>query len=64
VLAACSVFQRKSIFAQLLPGRQAIRIREVHDIGLISFDLGYLDLETQTPDPSVNPFGPRVLPMS
>jgi len=48
----------------LLPGRQAIRIREVHDIGLISFDLGYLDLETQTPDPSVNPFGPRVLPMS
>jgi hypothetical protein len=37
------------------------------EIGLVSFmeyDLGYIDLEEKTLPPLVNPFGPKVLPMS
>ena len=48
--------------------RRAVGIKEVHDdIWLVSFmdyDFGYFDLETRVLEPLVNPFGPKVLPMS
>ena len=47
---------------------QAVGTKEVqHDIWLVSFmdyDLGYPDLETPVLEPLVNPFGPKVSPMS
>jgi len=30
----------------------------------MDYDLGYVDLEERTLQPLVNPFGPKVLPMS
>jgi len=51
---------------QLLRSRQAISIKEVHDIwpvGFMDYDLGYFDLETRVLEPVENPFGPKVLPV-
>ena len=53
-------------FSTVFPG-QAVGIKEVHDIWLVSFmdyDLEYFDLETRVLEPLDNPFGPRLLPMS
>jgi len=30
----------------------------------MQYDLGYIDLEEKTLQPLLNPFGPKVLPMS
>lgn len=47
---------------------QTLGLKEVDDnIWLVSFmdyDLGYIDLEEKTLQPSDNPCGPKVLPMS
>jgi hypothetical protein len=55
--------RKKINFSQVFAG-QAVGIKEVHDdIWLVSFmhyDLGYFDLETRV----LEPFGPKVLPMS
>jgi hypothetical protein len=59
-------FSVRSNLYQLLRSRQAISIKEVHDIwpvGFMDYDLGYFDLETRVLEPVENPFGPKVLPV-
>src|SRR5258705_7229806 len=56
---------KKINFSTVFAG-QAVGIKEVHDIWLVSFmdyDLEYFDLETRVLEPLDNPFGPRLLPM-
>lgn len=61
------VGKRKINLSQVFAG-QPIGLREVADgIWLVSFmdyDLGYFDDEDNRVEPTGNPFGPRVLPMS
>jgi hypothetical protein len=44
-----------------------VGIKEVDDgiwlVTFMSYDLGYIDLETRVLEPLENPFGPKVLPM-
>ena len=58
---------RKGINLSTCLAGQAVGIKEVDDgIWLVSFmdyGLGYIDLD-KTLQPSPNPFGPKVLPMS
>jgi len=64
--AAICVGNKRINFSQVFAG-QAVGIKEVHDIWLVSFmdyDLGYFVLETRVLEPLENPFGPKVLPMS
>ena len=55
---------RKKINLSVTLAGQAVGIKEVdHGIWLVSFmdyDLGYIDLEERTLQPSKNPFGPKV----
>jgi hypothetical protein len=57
-----------SALAQQPPAGQRLGIKEVDEgIWLVSFmhcDLGYIDLEQKTLQPTDNPFGPGVSPMS
>jgi transposase InsO family protein len=61
------LYRKKINLSTCLAG-QAVGIKEVDDgIWLVSFmqyDLGYIDLEEKTLQPLLNPFGPKVLPMS
>ena len=61
------MYKKKINLSQSLAG-QAVGLKEVdHGLWLVSFmdyDLGYVDLEERTLQPLVNPFGPKVLPMS
>jgi len=63
-LAAGSVcIVRKSISPPF--AGQTVGVKEVDDaIWLVSFDLGYFDLEQRTLQPLDNPFGPGLSPMS
>jgi putative transposase len=57
---------KKKINFSTVFGGQAVGIKEVHDIWLVSFmdyDLGYFDLETRVLEPLENRFGPKLLPM-
>jgi|SRR5579883_624785 hypothetical protein len=55
---------KKKINSNQVFATQAVGNKEVHDdIWLVSFmdyDLGYIDLEERTLQPSKNPFGPKV----
>jgi hypothetical protein len=57
------IFKKKINLSTSLAG-QAVGIKEVDEgIWLVSFmdyDLGYIDLEEKTLQPSDNPFGPKV----
>lgn len=70
VVTSCGrlCLHRKKINLSTSLAGQAVGIKEVDDgIWLVSFmvyDLGYIDLEEKTLQPLVNPFGPKVLPMS
>jgi transposase InsO family protein len=59
---------RKKINISTVLAGQRLGIKEVDEgIWLVSFmhyDLGYIDLEQRTLQPTDNPFGPRVSPMS
>lgn len=61
------MYKKKINLSQSLAG-QAVGLKEVDDnVWLVSFmdyDLGYIDLEEKTLQPLLNPFGPKVLPMS
>ena len=57
--------KKKINFSTVFAG-QAVGIKKVHDIRLVSFmdyDLGYFDLDTRVLEPLDNPFGPRLSPM-
>jgi hypothetical protein len=64
----CLCLYRKKINLSVCLAGQAVGIKEVDEgIWLVSFmeyDLGYIDLEEKTLQPLINPFGPKVLPMS
>jgi len=61
-------FNRQKINLSLVFAGQNVGVKQVSDsIWLVSFmnyDLGYFDDETCRLEPLVNPFGPKVLPMS
>ena len=70
VVTACGrlCLHRKKINISTVLAGQRLGIKEVDEgIWLVSFmqyDLGYIDLEQKTLQPTDNPFGPRVSPMS
>jgi len=70
LVTACGriCMHRKKINISTVLAGQTLGIKEVDDgIWLVSFmhyDLGYIDLEQRTLQPSDNPFGPRLSPMS
>ena len=61
-------FNRQKINLSLVFAGQNVGVKQISDsIWLVSFmnyDLGYFDDETCRLEPLVNPFGPKVLPMS
>ncbi|HEY1385613.1 MAG TPA: IS481 family transposase [Dongiaceae bacterium] len=70
LVTACGrlCLHRKKINISTVLAGQKLGIKEVDEgIWLVSFmhyDLGYIDLEQRTLQPTDNPFGPRVSPMS
>lgn len=70
LITACGrlcLYRKKINISTVLAG-QKLGIKEVDEgIWLVSFmhyDLGYVDLEQKTLQPTDNPFGPGVSPMS
>jgi hypothetical protein len=59
---------RKKINISTVLAGQRLGIKEVDEgiwvVSLMSYDLGFIDLEQRTLQPLDNPFGPRLLPMS
>ena len=70
LVTACGrlCLHRKKVNISTVLAGQRLGIKEVDEgIWLVSFmhyDLGYIDLEQRTLQPTDNPFGPRVSPMS
>jgi transposase InsO family protein len=70
LVTACGriCMHRKKINISTVLAGQSLGIKEVDEgIWLVSFmhyDLGYIDLEQKTLQPTDNPFGPRLSPMS
>jgi hypothetical protein len=70
LVTACGrlCLHRKKINISTVLAGQRLGIKEVDEgIWLVSFmhyDLGYIDLEQRTLQPTDNPFGPGVSPMS
>ena len=58
---------RKKISISYVLAGQRVDIKEVHDgiwiVGVMHYDLGYIDLEQKTLQALDNPFGARLLPM-
>ena len=57
------IYKKKINLSTSLAG-QAVGIKEVDDgtwlVSFMDYDLGYIDLEEKTMQPSNNPFGPKV----
>src|SRR5688572_11026502 len=70
LVTACGriCMHRKKINISTVLAGQRLGVKEVDEgIWLVSFmhyDLGFIDLEQRTLQPTDNPFGPRVSPMS
>lgn len=65
--AACGrvCLHHKKINISTMPAGQRLGIKEVDEVvSFMHHDLGYIDLEQRILQPTGNPFGPGVSPMS
>src|SRR5699024_4330260 len=60
-------FERKKINLSVVLAGQSVGVRQVDDeiwqVSFMDYDLGYFDLDSCRVEPTINPFGPKVLTM-